>query len=144
MPSLGIRLRAVASVALGVVAGALTNIVTSDFSWVLIAALVTVVAVWMVLVWIDSSAAGPSDAGPARSRSITMVASEGGSVAENVVEANLASMEMKATRGGIVEGNHVLTDGTDVHLESSDRAGIKDNRLIATMRRGWRDRNRNR
>ncbi len=145
MPSLGIRLRAVASIALGVVAGALTNIVTSDFSWVLIAALVTVVAAWMVLVWIDSPGASPtstdsnSNSPPAQSPSIQVVASERGTVRDNIVEANLSSVEMKAAQGGSVEENKVTTDSTDVHLDASDNSTIKGNRFTATARRWWRN-----
>lgn len=142
MPSIGIRLRAVASVALGVVAGALTNLVTSSFSWVLIAALVTVVSVWMVLVWIDSAAAGPapSDARPAQHRSITVVASEGGTVSDNVVEAHRSSIDLAATTGGSVESNEVSAEGSDVRLDASENAVIKDNRFRATMRRRRRNR----
>ncbi|MFJ9737203.1 hypothetical protein [Streptomyces sp. NPDC101166] len=133
MASLGIRLRAAASVALGAAAGVLTNITTSSFSWVLTAALCTVVAVWMVLVWIDN--AGSRSSNSAGRTSINVLARDRSTVSHNTLEANQdATVEVEAIKEAHVKRTEVSADSANVRIAAGGNAIVENNRVIA--RRG--------
>ncbi|TDU06495.1 hypothetical protein EDD99_5054 [Streptomyces sp. 846.5] len=118
--------RAVVSVALGAVVGALTSVITSGFSWPVLAGLVVLGGAWLVLVYLDNRAA-PAVASRTR---VDVTALNDAEVRGNRVDAQGdATATLKADHGSSITRNKVKADGADT-TQHADQGGKIDNNDI--------------